>query len=90
MSARSRAEPWFRALGERYELAVAQYEWARQRERPALFVGGELVVEQRFYFGLWCEQCSSVGEDVRERFGVRVHGVTRLRALLCDACFSGR
>jgi hypothetical protein len=87
VSARNRSAPWFRAPSTRYELAVAQYEWARQREKPSLFMGGQVVIEQHFYFRSWCEQCGSAGDDVRERIGTRtIHNVIRLRALLCDKC----
>jgi len=89
MSARNRSVPWFRTPGARYELEVAQYEFPRRRER-ALFNGTMkmMPLEVRFYNGLWCDRCYLVKDDVCERQGVTVHGVIRLRAMLCDECAS--
>jgi hypothetical protein len=47
-----------------------------------------MPLEVRFYNGLWCDRCYLVKDDVRERQGATVHGVLRLRAMLCSECAS--
>jgi hypothetical protein len=95
VSGRSRAAPWFRAPGERYELAIAQHEWSKRNPDRVLFKGGTFRIRTELFnftdldLGPCCENCHRVQDDVRERIGaVVVQNVVRLRAKLCDRCAS--